>query len=158
MKFWDEKKSFYFDENIVEKRHGAAVLVLGIKAQINTNEYQESAKIMIIWEVVMKRMKLPVNIVECEGFWEEDERENNTERLPKSGDCHSKKGSKLSDQAQDNLKSNLELSSNDKVLHYLNTEIACEREYKSIAICVFWIVGAVVDGRCNVCEDGNQEE
>ena len=47
----------------------------------------------------MSQMNPPVDVVDCERFWEEDERENNTERLPESGDCHSKKGSKLSDQA-----------------------------------------------------------
>ena len=41
--------------------------------------------------------------MEGEGFGEENEGEDNTDRLAESGDSHGKEGSELSDQAQDNL-------------------------------------------------------
>ena len=46
MKLWNEKKSFQFHENIVENLDGTAVLVLGIKAQVNSNENEDSTKMI----------------------------------------------------------------------------------------------------------------
>ena len=46
VKFWNKKQSFNFHENIVENFHGTAVLVLGIKAQVNSNENEDPTKII----------------------------------------------------------------------------------------------------------------
>ena len=46
VKLWNEKKSFQFHENIVENLDGTAVLVLGIKAQVNSNENEDSTKMI----------------------------------------------------------------------------------------------------------------
>ena len=158
MKFWNKKQSFNFHENIVENFHGTAVLVLGIKAQVNSNENEDPTKIIQLISVAQNRRKwIPVNIVKGEGFGEEDEGENNTDSFAESGDGHSEEGSKLSDQTQDNLKvgSYLEYCLFET---YLDTEVASERKYKGITVGVFGVVWAVVDGGGNICEDCHQEK
>ena len=45
--------------------------------------------------------------MECKGLREEDEGENNTNCLPESCDCDCQEGSKLSDEAENNLKNSL---------------------------------------------------
>ena len=97
--------------------------------------------------------------MEGEGFGEENEGEDNTDRLAESGDSHGKEGSELSDQAQDNL--NIYRSQPGLMKEMdddLNPEVASQREDEGIAVGVFGIVWAVVDGGGDVCEDGHQEK
>ena len=46
---------------------------------------------------------VPVEVVDGEGFGEEDEGEDNTESFPEGGDSDGKEGTKLTDKAEDNL-------------------------------------------------------
>ena len=57
VKFWNKKQSFNFHENIVENFHGTAVLVLGIKAQVNSNENEDPTKIIQLISVAQNRRK-----------------------------------------------------------------------------------------------------
>ena len=40
----------------------------------------------------------------------------------------------------------------------LNAQVASDREYEGIAVGLLGVVGAVVDGRGDVCEDGHEEK
>ena len=84
---------------------------------------------------------LPINIMECKGLREEDEGENNTNCLPKSCDCDCQESSKLSDEAENNLKNSLVFQEKiGKLLLNLNPKVSSEGKYKSVSIRLFWIV------------------
>ena len=79
--------------------------------------------------------------MECKGLREEDEGENNTDCLPEGcdSDCH--ESSKLSDEAENNLKNSLVFQEKiGKLLLNLNPKVSSEGKYKGVSIRLFRIV------------------
>ena len=102
---WDIEELLDPIEDPLAHQHHGAVLILGVYVDVNAYHHQNSTKnIVIEYFLDNKGIEVPINVVDGEGFGEEDEGENNTDGFSECGHSDCQKGSKLPYQAEHNLK------------------------------------------------------